>query len=138
MTHWLALLILITVFLTLGFVFLMIGFTRKRQRQDWEQTTGEIVSRNSNVPGVLVVFPSFEFITNDGEKYQVKSNIKQTPGLAIGRKVRVFYDPSDPRRAQIDTMTQSGMIFTIIGSFMIGVAALIGLIVFFVWSVFFT
>lgn len=97
------------VFASLGIVFMAVGIAAgKGRRKDWVRMTGywvEDTSRWSRPPVV-------DFVVA-GTVHRVKPTMKRT---AINPKgpMPIAYDPSDPRRAVIDTFVHRGGAFKVV------------------------
>jgi len=86
----------------------------------WFGRTGRFVAGAKQAEGVVVdretrfhtdgpvVHPVVRFETRDGRTVTFKEPVGGFP-LKIGRRVRVLYDPRDPRRAKMRTFTKLWM-----------------------------
>lgn len=125
----------------LGITFFFIGFFRSRKANYYERATGVIVRGKKNS---LLEYTNFSELVDklyegrtipdryptvayevEGKIYTYKSAMSQSPGLRIGTKVDVLYDPYQPEKALIDTFVQRGSLFTLLGSIFL-IVALIG------------
>jgi hypothetical protein len=66
-----------------------------------------VVERSDNGSVETSYVPAFSFEGNDGRTYTVtSSNSSAPPEFAVGQKVGIFYEPSDPATAKIDSFLQ--------------------------------
>lgn len=136
------LLIFIAIFGLLGLVFFLIGYLRTRKIHYFDRTEGMIIQKERHFKLNLFQLskkqtsihqegtysdenPSVAYEVG-GEKYIHTSSISQQPGIPIGTKVGVYYDPYQPEKAIIDTFVQRGSLFKLLGSIFLGIA-MIGL-----------
>ena len=118
----LAPLILAGIATLLGSIFLGFGLLRARMTRSWTQTTGVIINRrDGGTRGMPALYPTFQWRDQHGQDHQRTSIVKSSLGPKPGKLIPVLYDPSEPSRAVIDSLVQSGRIFKRIG---IGILAL--------------
>lgn len=108
------------VFFMLGSVFMGIGLFLKLRTKNWNQTEGEIIKKDWFFPSMPDGTPSFRYTANDGVTYEKTSRVSQSPGISIGKKVTVFYDPENPQNGALDTFVQNGTLFSVLGGFFLG------------------
>lgn len=96
------------------------------------RTTGTILGLRNMGDGVLA--PIFSFRTINGTEIIHRSSSGRSPcPFKIGQTVEVLYDPANPNRASIDSLTQKwtaeiclGVIFSM--SFVMGLLVALGVI----------
>lgn len=88
------------------------GILKKIKRRDWHKA--EAISIEDRSFGLGYPKPIVEYSV-DGVIYREQSNVGQKFHIRPGKKLQVFYDPSQPNKMIIDTFIQRGSIYFLIG-----------------------
>lgn len=116
----------------LGGVFLGIWYFRAQMMRDWVSTIGVVTDRHGNVGGGLPhYYPTFMWQDQTGRWHRRTSNVGASLQPSPGKPVPVKYDPANPDRAVMDTFSQSGAVFKVIGLVICGLGSLMTVAVFF-------
>lgn len=98
----------------------VVGVQRSKLRRNGKRTTGTVtaIDRQTGSRGRTYYYPTISFATEDGVEHSWRRSVgESSAAYSVGAKVPVVYDPSDPRRASIDTFAE-----------MFGIAIMIGLL----------
>jgi len=113
--------------LAVGAVFVALGWMRGRMTRDWVTTEGMVVNRDGSADrGMPAYYPTFAWRDHHGVEHRRTSNVGASLQPSPGTRVRVRYDPEAPERAVMDTFSQSGKVFYLVGWIVIGLTVLIG------------
>lgn len=124
MENWGLMFVPVGIFLFMGIVFWIVGYSVSKRSEGWVQTTGRIV--DSVTEGAdFKPRPVIEFETKEGLLYEVVSESGQRPRLPIGVKVPVVYNAENPTRARIDLIIRGGRIFKTIGTVLLFISVAI-------------
>lgn len=114
--------------LLIGSVFLAIAAIRGWMTRGWMRTMALVVDRRTGRAdgGMPAQYPTFRWKDATGRVHQRTSWVSQSLGPAPGARLPARYDPRNPSRAILDTFTQSGRIFYLIGGVLAGVGVIVG------------
>ena len=88
------------------------------------QTTGSVVAVSGKGCSSVTFYP------RQGERVTFSSQVCSRPGYDVGDSVELFYDPSEPQNAHIDSFVQNWFVSLILGGF--GLLFMLGGLVFLV------
>src|SRR5271157_3383786 len=82
-------------------------YSQSQKRKEFVSTTGVVASLEKRVfkPGSAGVYcPVIDFTTNSGESIRFESSYGTMPASnKVGDSVKVFYNPKNPKNAEIDS-----------------------------------
>jgi len=113
--------------LGIGGIFLTLGWARGRMTRGWVATEGMVVNRDGSADhGMPAYYPTFAWRDQQGVEHRRTSNVGASLQPSPGTRVRVRYDPASPDRAVMDTFSQSGRVFLLVGWIIVGLTIVIG------------
>lgn len=105
-------------------VALLLQIHRWHEEQRMLQTTGSVVAVSGKGCSSVTFYP------RQGERVTFSSQVCSRPGYDVGDSVELFYDPSEPQNAHIDSFVQNWFVSLILGGF--GLLFMLGGLVFLV------
>lgn len=111
------------LFIVIGLVFVGIAVLKAQGARRFLSTAieaeGQIVdyTQKQNFDDERLMYSAvFEFTTADGQVTRVTANTSSSSKPAVGRQVRVLYDPQDPQRARLKSWAALWMLPTVFGA----------------------
>ena len=99
--------------LLVAMILLTMGIKKRLKVQNWKKINAIAVENSSYGLGYPKPIVRYEV---DGVQYEVQSNISQRTPWKDGKQVQVYYNPNNPNEMVIDTFTQRGSIYFLVGS----------------------